>query len=100
MNLAHTMMIDAWEGQDAGPDRLWRVAIREPGGQTAVVDTPPAATCQRDDGDGLLRARYARWPSTYSNALHACQPAVRPLLRITRPSRAGATTARPTYGAA
>jgi hypothetical protein len=27
-------------GMGAGPDRLWRVAIREPGGQIAAVDTP------------------------------------------------------------
>jgi hypothetical protein len=33
-------MVEGWKGQDAGPDRLWRVAIREPGGQTAAVDTP------------------------------------------------------------
>jgi hypothetical protein len=26
---AHTTMIEGWERQDAGPDRLWRVAIRE-----------------------------------------------------------------------
>ena len=30
-----------WEGQDAEPDLLWgRVAITEPGGRTAAVDTP------------------------------------------------------------
>ena len=32
---------DRWlGGEDAEPDRLWRVAIRERGGQTATVEYP------------------------------------------------------------
>ena len=32
---------DRWlGGEDAGPDRLWHVAIHERGGQTATVEYP------------------------------------------------------------
>jgi hypothetical protein len=33
---AHTTMIEGWEGRMPGPDRLWRVAIREHGDQTVA----------------------------------------------------------------
>jgi hypothetical protein len=41
-------MVEGWKGQDAEPDRLWGVAIREPGGQPLRSAYPP--DCFHRDG--------------------------------------------------